>query len=54
MKILFLIPKTSLRVLNLSTPLILGENDIKGLLNIIENIVPWYESVITALQLYMP
>ena len=41
--------KVSLNEINLPLPLLEFINDIKGLLKIIENIVPWKESVITAL-----
>ena len=52
--ILFLMLNISFKVSNLAFAPFFGTKQRKGFLNIIENIVAWYEFVTTALQLFIP
>ena len=52
--ILFSRLNTSFNEVNLSLPIFVFTNEMKGLLKIIEKIVPWKESVTTAWELYIP
>ena len=52
--ILFSRLNTSFNEVNLSLPIFIFINEMKGLLKIIEKIVPWKESVTTAWELYIP